>query len=332
MPLPEYPAALPSPLQGYRFGPQPRTRRAPAELGGLDQARAFAREPLHDAEIAWRMNLAQMKAWQTWWRDDLAHGMRWFVMKLPGRGGYLPRAVRFTGPPQYTHLGNGIWDVNVQAQVRASGTSDAYIHEIGYLVSLFAGGTTAGGIRNKDAPDGPHYAEYQASPPDLLYTHQTTFGGAIGWTQDGTWTQTGYFAIGARMYLFAQHTSDLAGGDNAQLDIEFMSQTETVRAALRIRKVSAWRSQLSYGPTLASLSNATLSDATYAYVSGHLTFTESSLHFTNDRVNYYNASFTLSGLNLADVTKMRYSNGAVYAQNISVNSGADVWLKFAPPV
>jgi hypothetical protein len=194
-----------------------------------------------------------------------------------------------------------------------------------YLVSLFVGGTTAGLNFNKDDVLNPNYAAYQASPSDMLYRHETAFGTFLDWSQTGSVTQSGYFSLGITIPLFAGNTSN--SGDYAELDIEFLTDGGTVRAALRMRRSASFVTQLSYGTSLSSLSNATLSGGGANYVQGDLTFTSDSLIFTRTRADFYNDSFTLSGLTMSDVSKMRFSNGRVRAQSIDVNSVATVTVR-----
>lgn len=200
-----------------------------------------------------------------------------------------------------------------------SGLSDA---NKPMLVSLFVGGTTAILPYNKNDPANPRKAQYDAAPADMLYHADSAFGTYLSHSVPGPYVTQNYFDRKAKYRFFAGNTS--WSGDYAEIDIEFLTEDNTVRAAIRTRRVGTYTTQLYYGPNLSSLIAAGRSSDGGYYAEGDLSFTDTQMLFTNTRADFYNDNFILGGLNMTDVVKFRYTNAYVYAGSIAANSQAVV--------
>lgn len=114
-----YPSTLPGPT-GWRHkrieSRQLRDLRDPANVNRLR-----ARDYGANAQAEWIYTPAEMAIWKAWFEGVLstqAARLRWFTARLPGRGGASTRVVRYMGPPQRQHVGQGNWRVTANLYVR----------------------------------------------------------------------------------------------------------------------------------------------------------------------------------------------------------------------
>ena len=111
-----YPAMLAAPRSVVL---RPTERRALSDLeAGSPQARQRQRDFLARLQCDWTYSAAQMEAWLAWHDTDLAGGLRWFSAPLPGRGGWLPRVVRYLGPVKRERLAGGHWRLSAELELR----------------------------------------------------------------------------------------------------------------------------------------------------------------------------------------------------------------------
>lgn len=110
-----WPSGLPSP-SSMSF--TPRERRRNSGVKALFEARTFAREPLVDAQVSWRLNAHQVKLLDNFYKTTLAYGLKRFDCPLPGYGACNDRSTKFLSPITYTPFGNGIWEAQASLEVR----------------------------------------------------------------------------------------------------------------------------------------------------------------------------------------------------------------------
>lgn len=116
-----YPAGLPAPTA---MNLTPAERRAAEGLAvestAAASARALQRDFAGTAALTFVFSAAQYAQWLAWWKDDLVYGGAWFsapTWPFPwGLGGVL----RHASAPTVRHLGRGIREVSVQADVRGA--------------------------------------------------------------------------------------------------------------------------------------------------------------------------------------------------------------------
>jgi Concanavalin A-like lectin/glucanases superfamily len=113
-----WPDSLPSPSD-YAFETRERRRRNPTGASAPRTfLRTFARDPVVDAQVRWRLSASDLKTFDTWYTATLALGMKRFLIPLPGEGGWVARVARFIGAPRLTHVETGIFDVAATLEVR----------------------------------------------------------------------------------------------------------------------------------------------------------------------------------------------------------------------
>lgn len=101
-------------------------------------------------------------------------------------------------------------------------------------------------------------------------------------------------------------------GDICSMDMEFLTSTNVVKAALRIVPSVPFKHNLQYGLTLSSMINATiLNDWNHLETNGKLSFTNSELKYVRNPAitANINDSFTFA-CDLSQVTKIRVSGRA----------------------
>lgn len=323
MALRSYPAGLPGP-SGYGFGPQERARRPPAELGGLAVGRAFAREPLLEAEIRWRLNAAQTQAWRDWWAAELASGMRWFLMPLPGRGGRLPRAVRFVGPPQYTHLGNGVYDVAVPAQVRASGvmTATPWQYE-GAVVSIMETRQDAYLTSEFNRDGNGDVSAYVNAQPDLWYHFAYSVTGQYVSMGDDV-VDVAPFGTAGRVHIEGNISS--AAGHTIGVRVDFIDSDEELVAYWVMDREANFKLRLKYWTPAGGLQTAAASGSSWPVVHHILTFGASQITATSQLVaNHVNSH--AATCNAAGIVRMRVSGGFVDTRTPGIGIGQYCYLR-----
>jgi hypothetical protein len=112
-----YPAALPGAQPGS-FAP--RQRRAASSIDGPLQQRARQRDAAGmTSQYTYTFTPEELEIWRGWFRDTLLDGRRWFDHALPGRGGIVPRVVRYLDVQQQL-LGVGIYRVAVRLEQRGA--------------------------------------------------------------------------------------------------------------------------------------------------------------------------------------------------------------------
>ncbi|MGL6004802.1 hypothetical protein [Aeromonas sobria] len=116
------------------------------------------------------------------------------------------------------------------------------------------------------------------------------------------------------------------------MDLEFLDAGGNVIAAIRTRTDGNYRSGLWYGKTLASLTKAP-QRGSFPATYGELTFTDTSLIYTDDGLDNRNLSFTLACA-MASVTTLRFSNMRSYETYTGGNgcqAGSYLRIAGSPP-
>jgi hypothetical protein len=105
-----YPATLPCP---QTWSEQPRERRATSGLRQPGSSfRARSRDYQAQADASWTYTARQMLDWRNFFDNDLAQGLKWFVLRTPGQGGRdVARQVRYASVFE-DYLGLGLWRVS----------------------------------------------------------------------------------------------------------------------------------------------------------------------------------------------------------------------------
>lgn len=135
-----YPALLPCPTVAVV---RPAERRLPSDLAGPKQFRGLQRDYLADERVEWTLTQEQAAAFDSWWRDDLVQGGKWFLSDWPSpQGAGLVR--RFGSAPKWVYIHGGtnrrMWRVSAECEVRGRGvapqTSGGF--KIGYAGSGYS--------------------------------------------------------------------------------------------------------------------------------------------------------------------------------------------------
>lgn len=112
-----YPTTLPGPLPGSF---EPRPRRGASTIDGPLQQRARQRDAAGmTSQYTYVYTPHQMAIWREWYRTTLLDGRRWFAHALPGRGGMVPRVVKYRQVQQQL-LGMGIYRVSASFEQRGA--------------------------------------------------------------------------------------------------------------------------------------------------------------------------------------------------------------------
>lgn len=112
-----YPTTLPGPLPGSF---EPRPRRGASTIDGPLQQRARQRDAAGmTSQYTYVYTPHQMAIWREWYRTTLLDGRRWFAHALPGRGGMVPRVVKYQQVQQQL-LGMGIYRVTASFEQRGA--------------------------------------------------------------------------------------------------------------------------------------------------------------------------------------------------------------------
>lgn len=199
----------------------------------------------------------------------------------------------------------------------------------GWLMLSAAQTITYDAALDVTATGGAEWADWFGDTADIgLFRYAYNKSGAA---DTGVWGGSIPFKpLGYRLKIGASNacwTNDLC-----DMDLEFLDAAGNVVAALRTRTDGTYRSGLWYGPNLASLTKATQRDA-YPRTYGELTFTPTSLSYTDDGGQHRNQSFTLT-CNMAVVTTLRFSNMRSYETYTGGNGcRAETYLRIAggPP-
>ncbi|MBD5791203.1 hypothetical protein [Aeromonas hydrophila] len=173
----------------------------------------------------------------------------------------------------------------------------------GWLMVSKAGTVTYDATCDVTATTGPEWADWFGDTADIgLFRYNFNRSSSA---DTGTWSGSIQFRpLGYRFKLGAYNNCWV--NDLCDMDLEFLDAAGNVVAAIRTRTDGNYRSGLWYGKTLASLTKAP-QRGPYPATYGELTFTDTSLIYTDDGLDNRNASFTLVCA-MASVTTLRFTN------------------------
>jgi hypothetical protein len=199
----------------------------------------------------------------------------------------------------------------------------------GWLMLSRAGTVTYDATCDVTATTGPEWADWFGDTADIgLFRYNYNRSAAA---DTGTWSGSIPFRVMGYRFKLGAHNNCWTN-DLCDMDLEFLDAAGNVIAAIRTRTDGTYRSGLWYGKTLASLTKAP-QRGSYPTTYGDLSFTDTSLIYTDDGLDNRNLSFTLACA-MASVTTLRFSNVRSY-ETYTGGSGcsAGSYLKIAsgPP-
>lgn len=195
----------------------------------------------------------------------------------------------------------------------------------GWLMLSRAGTVTYDASCDVTATSGPEWADWFGDTADIgLFRYNYNRNGAA---DTGVWSGSIPFRVMGYRFKLGAHNNCWAN-DLCDMDMEFLDVAGNVVAAIRTRTDGTYRSDLWYGKTLASLTKAP-QRGSYPSTYGELTFTDTSLIYTDDGLDNRNLSFTLACA-MASVTTLRFSNMRSYETYASANGcRAETYLRIA---
>jgi hypothetical protein len=199
----------------------------------------------------------------------------------------------------------------------------------GWLMLSRAGTVTYDATCDVTATTGAEWADWFGDTADIgLFRYNYNRSAAA---DTGTWSGSIPFRVmGYRFKLGAYNTCWT--NDLCDMDLEFLDAAGNVIAAIRTRTDGNYRSGLWYGKTLASLTKAP-QRGPYPSTAGDLTFTDTSLIYTDDGLDNRNLSFTLACA-MASVTTLRFSNMRgyeTYTGGSGCSAGSYLRIASGPP-
>lgn len=199
----------------------------------------------------------------------------------------------------------------------------------GWLMLSRAGTVTYDATNDVTATTGPEWADWFGDTSDIgLFRYNFNRSAAA---DTGAWSGSIQFPVmGYRFKLGANN--NCWANDLCDMDLEFLDAAGNVVAAIRTRTDGTYRSGLWYGKTLASLTKAP-QRGPYPSTYGDLTFSDTSLIYTDDGLDNRNTSFTLSCA-MASVTTLRFSNMRsyeTYTGGSGCSAGSYLRIASAPP-
>lgn len=113
------PGGLPVPQEGPV---SPEESRLLTEDGGPRQARPIQLDERQFQRLSWALNAVQAALFKAWWLTELTYGGAWFSAPAtwPTPEGLVVKVRRFVGAPVWSYLGNGLWRVTCDFEVRGS--------------------------------------------------------------------------------------------------------------------------------------------------------------------------------------------------------------------
>jgi hypothetical protein len=118
MSTPTFPTTLPKPsMRQYSLTPFNNVLRTEMESGPARTRRRYISVPT-DVSVTWTLTLAELDAFQTFYRDTIYDGAGWFLMPVVMGDGEAMRKARFKQPYQAETLANEhVWRVTATLEV-----------------------------------------------------------------------------------------------------------------------------------------------------------------------------------------------------------------------
>lgn len=119
MPAITSPGGLPVPQEGPV---SPEDTRLLTEDGGPRRARSIELDERQFQRLSWALDASKAAIFKSWWKDELTYGGAWFSAPAtwPTPEGLVVKVRRFIGDPTWSYLGNGLWRVNCDFEVRGA--------------------------------------------------------------------------------------------------------------------------------------------------------------------------------------------------------------------
>lgn len=85
---------------------------------GPREPRVRTRDPSATARVTFRFLGDDYQTFVNWWKVDLAHGHKWFVLPIPSSSGFIECIVRFTDRYNAQYDGHVFWTVTADIEIR----------------------------------------------------------------------------------------------------------------------------------------------------------------------------------------------------------------------
>jgi hypothetical protein len=118
MSTPTFPTTLPKPsMRQYSLTPVNNLLRTEMESGPARTRRRYISVPI-DVRVVWHLTLAELAAFQAFYRDAIYDGAGWFLMPVVMGDGEAQRKARFKEPYQADTVANEhCWRVTATLEV-----------------------------------------------------------------------------------------------------------------------------------------------------------------------------------------------------------------------
>lgn len=118
MSTPVFPVTLPKPsMRHYSLTPMNNVLRTEMESGPARTRRRYISVPT-DVSVTWTLTLAELDAFQTFYRETIYDGAGWFQMPVVMGDGEAMRKARFKQPYQAEAIANEhVWRVTATLEV-----------------------------------------------------------------------------------------------------------------------------------------------------------------------------------------------------------------------
>lgn len=185
------------------------------------------------------------------------------------------------------------------------GVSPSYLSS-GYLFqTMSSSGSHYREDHDKLATDGANWDAYFAETLNIDDAeNRIRYSIGNGSMSSLPWLTSNYPGFNKGWTIYLSSSCGCWSGDDNDADFEFLDSGGNVIAAIRTRPDGTYRSGLWYGPNLSSLTKAPQSGS-YPNTAGDLTFTTSSMVFTNTKGSNYNGSWTLGGIDVDSIVSIR---------------------------
>jgi hypothetical protein len=127
-----------------------------------------------------------------------------------------------------------------------------------------------------------------------------------------------------RMFFYAYKSSWT--GDISDVDLEFLDDSDSVIAAIRVRASGAYTVSMQYGASLSSLTTASTTGLPWYHAQGHFTFSGTHLTYTNV-ANSWISAWSLA-CSADTIKKVRASNVRCKSNYTAAPDNARVQLNY----
>lgn len=196
----------------------------------------------------------------------------------------------------------------------ASSFPDTY-----FLISGFVGSSSVDQADwyDRDNTLGPWYSNYQAlSPSQYAYFYSTTSNSTPGWDEE-TWTTISDFDLGGTYFVVCSSSSNT--NDIAQFDAIFVNGSDATVAAMWFESTG-----LQTRMHLSSILGSPDQQSTNFFTNGNLTFTSSSVVFTNTGGTNATGNLTLSSVSMNTVVAVKVRPNGLVCNPV----GTTAWAGF----